>query len=74
MADSNYQENVKEDDISARHYCLLMAKIIRYLECPYYLRKNFFPSHPDLKYVGKLPPLNAPHHLRADDDFPFRYF
>ena len=32
----------------------LLARILQYLECPQYLRKNFFPKHPDLKYAGSL--------------------
>lgn len=28
--------------------------------------------HPDLKYAGMLPPLDAPHHLRATEWFAFR--
>ena len=68
------EENVKEDNISVKDYSLQMARIFQYMECPQYLRKDFFPSHPDLQFVGKLPPLNAPHHLRVNDDFPFRYF
>ena len=33
---------------------ILLARILQYLECPQYLRKNFFPKHPDLQYAGSL--------------------
>ena len=29
-----------------------LARILQYLECPQYLRKSFFPRHPDLQYAG----------------------
>ena len=47
--------------------CLQLARILQYLECPQYLRKNFFPLHKDLQYAGVLNPLDAPHHLRQQD-------
>ena len=28
--------------------------------------------HPDLKYAGVLPPLDAPHHLRSSEWGPYR--
>eukprot|EP00095_Tigriopus_kingsejongensis_P004158 maker-scaffold1541_size36691-snap-gene-0.12 protein:Tk04158 transcript:maker-scaffold1541_size36691-snap-gene-0.12-mRNA-1 annotation:"tyrosyl-dna phosphodiesterase" len=40
---------------------------------PYtYLRRHFFPLHPDLKYAGVLNPTDMPHHLRATESSPFR--
>lgn len=60
--------------ISARKCCVQLGRILQYLECPQYLRKHFFPIHADLKYCGLLNPLNAPHHLKPDEEFPFRYF
>jgi predicted SPOUT superfamily RNA methylase MTH1 len=44
-----------------------LARILQYCECPQYLRRNFFPMHPDLQFAGLLPPLDAPHHLRRHD-------
>lgn len=52
--------------------CLQLARILQYLECPQYLRKHIFPIHNDLQYAGLLNPLDAPHHLRQQDEFPFR--
>jgi predicted SPOUT superfamily RNA methylase MTH1 len=49
-----------------------MARILQYAECPQYLRRHFFPMHPDLQFVGLLPPVDAPHHVREDDRCPFR--
>ncbi|XP_065060219.1 putative methyltransferase C9orf114 [Rhopilema esculentum] len=51
---------------------ILLARILQYLECPQYLRKHFFPKHPDLNYAGLLNPLDSPHHMRVDDELPYR--
>lgn len=57
---------------TGRQCCVQLARILQYLECPQYLRKHFFPIHNDLKYAGMLNPLDAPHHLRQDNNFEFR--
>ncbi len=49
-----------------------LARILQYCECPQYLRRKFFPMHPDLQFAGLLPPLDAPHHLRRGDVANFR--
>ncbi len=65
-----------------------LARVLQYLETPQYLRRQLFPMHPDLKLVGELlvsgslfhhclfsgllNPLDCPHHMRQDDDVPFR--
>ena len=49
-----------------------MARILQYCECPQYLRRHFFPMHPDLQFAGVLAPLDAPHHVRALDRSEFR--
>jgi len=46
--------------------------ILQYLECPQYLRKNFFPYHQDLSHAGLLNPLDSPHHLRETDQSQYR--
>lgn len=51
---------------------LFMARILQYCECPQYLRRSFFPMHPDLQFSGLLSPLDAPHHVRAEDRSPYR--
>ena len=51
---------------------LLLSRILQYLECPQYLRKYLFPVHEDLKYVGLLNPLDAPHHLRRGERSRYR--
>lgn len=40
----------------------LVAKLLRYMETPQYLRKSLFKIEPDLQYAGMLPPLRTPHH------------
>lgn len=61
-----------DGDVEARYSCVQLGRILQFLECPQYLRKNFFPIHKDLKYCGLLNPLNAPHHLTANDNFVYR--
>ncbi|KAM5569322.1 hypothetical protein ABKV19_016707 [Rosa sericea] len=49
-----------------------LIRILRYLETPQYLRKALFPKHNSLRFVGLLPPLDAPHHLRKHEWGAFR--
>ncbi|KAJ4722405.1 Methyltransferase C9orf114 protein [Melia azedarach] len=49
-----------------------LVRIMRYLETPQYLRKALFPMHGSLRFVGMLPPLDAPHHLRKHEWAPYR--
>ncbi|XP_019853232.1 PREDICTED: putative methyltransferase C9orf114 homolog [Amphimedon queenslandica] len=51
---------------------VFMCRILQYMETPQYLRKALYGMHPDLKYAGVLNPLDAPHHMRAHEDSPFR--
>ncbi|CAA7061966.1 unnamed protein product [Microthlaspi erraticum] len=44
-----------------------LVRILKYLETPQYLRKSLFPKQNDLRYVGMLPPVDAPHHLRKHE-------
>ncbi|KAF5752302.1 putative methyltransferase C9orf114 [Tripterygium wilfordii] len=44
-----------------------LIRILQYLETPQYLRKALFPRHNNLRFVGMLPPLDAPHHLRKHE-------
>ncbi|KAG7261054.1 hypothetical protein CRUP_007848, partial [Coryphaenoides rupestris] len=52
--------------------CVQLARILQYLECPQYLRKFFFPKHPDLQYAGLLNPLDIPHHMRISEPSEYR--
>ncbi|GKV38531.1 hypothetical protein SLEP1_g46437 [Rubroshorea leprosula] len=49
-----------------------LVRILRYLDTPQYLRKALFPKHDSLRFVGMLPPLDAPHHLRKHEWAPYR--
>ncbi|XP_022762033.1 putative methyltransferase C9orf114 homolog isoform X2 [Durio zibethinus] len=49
-----------------------LVRILQYLETPQYLRKALFPKHNTLRFVGMLPPLDAPHHLRKHEWAPYR--
>ena len=51
---------------------VFMARLLQYIECPQYLRKHIFPVHPDLRCVGLLAPLDAPHHLRIEEHCEYR--
>jgi hypothetical protein len=51
---------------------VFMARVLQYCECPQYLRRNFFPMHSDLQFAGLLPPIDAPHHVRAEDRSKYR--
>ncbi|SJK85878.1 RNA methyltransferase, putative [Babesia microti strain RI] len=46
--------------------------ILEYLETPQYLRRSIFDYEKDLKFAGLLNPLDAPHHMRANEWLPFR--
>ncbi|XP_049795400.1 putative methyltransferase C9orf114 isoform X1 [Schistocerca nitens] len=74
VGDETKCETVQEADgiKMTRRSCTQLARILQYLECPQYLRRFFFPLHKDLEYAGLVNPLDAPHHLRKDEDFPFR--
>ncbi|XP_057956764.1 uncharacterized protein LOC131150185 isoform X2 [Malania oleifera] len=49
-----------------------LIRILQYLETPQYLRKSLFPKNNSLRFVGMLPPLDAPHHLRKHEWAPYR--
>lgn len=69
----NYAADDDDSEVkTVRSSSLQLARILQYLECPQYLRKFFFPLHKDLKYSGLLNPLDAPHHLRQQNVFPYR--
>ncbi|XP_052188893.1 uncharacterized protein LOC127799172 [Diospyros lotus] len=61
--------DVSDDDESGAAF---LMSILCYLETPQYLRKNLFPKHNSLRFVGLLPPLDAPHHLRKHEWAPYR--
>ena len=52
--------------------CLQLGRLLQYLECPQYLRKDFFPKHSDLSRAGLMNPLDTPHHMRALDKSKYR--
>lgn len=64
----NASENADEYESSAA----FLTRILHYLETPQYLRKSLFPKHNSLRFVGMLPPLDAPHHLRKHEWAPYR--
>ncbi|XP_003744780.1 putative methyltransferase C9orf114 [Galendromus occidentalis] len=50
----------------------LFQLILEYLDCPQYLRKSLFPMCLELKHIGVAPPLDASHHVRMEDEVPYR--
>ena len=65
-SDTNYDRQRRSDP------CSLLCRVLQYAETPQYMRKALFPRHPDLRLVGLLNPLDAPHHLRADHECSYR--
>lgn len=55
-----------------KHSIRKMVRILEYLECPQYLRKNLFPIQRDLDSVGVINPLECEHHFKIDDIVPYR--
>lgn len=74
----NVDEVVVFDDVSTAHSsnispaAALFARVLQFMETPQYLKKALIPMHPDLKFAGVLPPMDAPHHLRATEWGSFR--
>ena len=58
---------VRVGDGNVSSCAAFMARILQYMETPQYLRRALIPTHPHLRHVGLLPPLNAPHHPRATE-------
>ena len=69
---NNHHENDNNKDSSVDRSCAFLARVLQYCECPQYLRRHFFPRHPDLQFAGLLPPIDAPHHVRMDDRSKYR--
>ncbi|GAU14883.1 hypothetical protein TSUD_46760 [Trifolium subterraneum] len=67
--DKDYTAVDNSDDESSSAF---LVRILQYLETPQYLRKALFPMHNSLRFVGMLPPLDAPHHLRKHEWGPYR--
>lgn len=69
-AEKKERKEPKEQPSTDPH--AFLARILQYCECPQYLRRKFFPMHPDLQFAGLLPPLDMPHHLRRNDVMAYR--
>ncbi|XP_077218597.1 methyltransferase C9orf114 protein isoform X2 [Tasmannia lanceolata] len=61
-------EDAEDTDNGAK----FLIRILQYLETPQYLRRSLFSKHVSLKFVGLLPPLDAPHHARKHEWVPYR--
>ncbi|KAJ3105329.1 hypothetical protein HDU97_008226 [Phlyctochytrium planicorne] len=48
---------------------MFLGRLLQYLETP---PKALFPVHRDLKFAGLINPLEAPHHMRLEDQSLFR--
>lgn len=71
-ASTTLDKNGYERNGGASEPNIFLARLLQYLETPQYLRKAIFPMHRDLRFAGLLNPLDCPHHLRIEDDFPYR--
>nr|ACU24563.1 unknown [Glycine max] len=69
---SNPDNDSVLDNVGDESGAAFLMRILQYLETPQYLRKALFPMHNSLRFVGLLPPLDAPHHLRKHEWFPYR--
>lgn len=69
FVDSAAEAAAPDPDKTPSVFC---CRILQYLECPSYLRRNLFPHHPDLSSVGLLPTLDTPHHMRQSDESLYR--
>lgn len=67
--DDEIAEEVDNNPFSASEQ---LIRLLEYLECPQYLRKQFFPRQKLLEYAGLLNPLDAPHHLRTSESWLYR--
>lgn len=69
-----YDEHACSDAFDPSRRCIsLMGKILEYLECPQYLRKQLFPIQKSLQFAGLLSPLDCKHHLKTHQlDIPYR--
>lgn len=66
-------ESLKSSDDPAVSKAIeFFARNLQYLETPQYLRRQLLPFHHDLKWVGLLSPLDAPHHLRMREKLAYR--
>jgi len=66
--DNPYELQLEQD----KRHSVFFSRVLQYMETPPYLRKDLFPMSPDLKFCGMLPPLEAPHHMRKDDNALYR--
>jgi len=69
FVDSAAEASSPDPDKTPSVFC---CRLLQYLECPSYLRRNLFPHHPDLSSVGLLPTLDTPHHMRQSDESLYR--
>ncbi|KAM7278016.1 hypothetical protein ACFE04_005150 [Oxalis oulophora] len=69
---SSYDVSAVDTSDEEESGAAFLMRILQYLETPQYLRKALFPKHNNLRFVGMLPPLDAPHHLRKHEWGPYR--
>jgi predicted SPOUT superfamily RNA methylase MTH1 len=55
-----YRDNTFDDST-------FISSVLRYMETPQYLRKLLFPLTRELRYIGVVPPLKTPHHVKVED-------
>ena len=53
------------DDVFLAHICSSMSSMQLMLNC--IACRALIPMHSDLRLAGALPPLDAPHHMRATE-------
>jgi methyltransferase len=67
-------ENIENFDDRKWSKALYMFVVnLAYLEAPQYLRRILFKMNPLLRMAGLQNPLDAPHHVRADEWISYRF-
>lgn len=69
--DRSDAEQSRDNDGVSRALAFFIRNL-QYLETPQYLRRQLLPMHGDLKWVGLLSPLDAPHHVRRYERIAYR--
>lgn len=73
LDETDLPENVQVfDDRKWSSAMQFFVRNLAYLETPQYLRKTLFKMHPFLRMAGLQNPLDAPHHMRANEWLPYR--
>ncbi|KAF1831805.1 DUF171-domain-containing protein [Decorospora gaudefroyi] len=60
-------DSILEQDEAWQNPDQFMYHLLSFAECPPHLRREIFQEHQNLKWVGNLPSMDMPHHLRSHE-------